>query len=159
MAPPAAPVTSLNAPSTSLNAPEKKPVAKPVAIPAPRVPKIEELELPDEDVVPHISSAPVGAPRPFVLVVGGRGTFARKCQEAANAIGADVERTDLSSALLHAQQLNPFAIVVPEDVYAFDRLGMTKLALTTNALLVIWTDDLEPEFLEPLLDTALKRRG
>lgn len=140
-------------------APERKAVAKPVAIPAQRVPKIEELELPDEDVVPHISSAPVGPTRPCVLVVGGRGTFTRKCQEAADTLDANVERSDLSSALLHAQQLNPFAIVVPEDVYAFDRLGMTKLALQTNALLVIWTDDLEPEFLEPLLDTALKRRG
>ncbi len=134
-------------------------VEKPAAIPPSRVPKIEELELDDDDIVAHISTPPGTHTRPVVLVVGGRAGFARKCRQAAEAIEADVERSDLASASLRAVELDPFAIVVPEDVYAFDRLGMTKLSIEVNALLVIWSDDLEPEYLEPLLDTALKRRG
>jgi hypothetical protein len=134
-------------------------VEKPAAIPKARVPKIEELELDDDDVVPFNSNPPGEHTRPVVLVVGGRGAFARKCRQAAEAIEADMERTDLAGASVFARQLVPFAIVVPEDVYAFDRLGMTKLSVEVNALLVIWSDDLEPEYLEPLLDTARKRRG
>ncbi len=132
-------------------------VEKPATIPRARVPQIEELD--DEDIVPHISTPPGKHTRPVVLVVGGRGGFARKCRTAADAIGADVERIDLAGAVQRTRELSPVAIVLPEDVYAFDRLGMTKLSIEVNALLVIWSDDLEPEFLEPLLDTALKRRA
>ncbi|MEO7112293.1 MAG: hypothetical protein ABI183_17740 [Polyangiaceae bacterium] len=137
----------------------KSPIVKPAAIPASRVPKIEELELDDDDVVPHISTPPGKHTRPVVLVVGGRGAFARKCRQAAEAIKADVERSDLAGAAARSRELLPIAIVVPEDIYAFDRLGMTKLSVEVNALLVIWSDDIEPEYLEPLLDTALKRRS
>lgn len=132
---------------------------KPLTIPKARAPKVEELELDDDDVIPHISGPPVPSSKPVVLVVGGRGAFARKCRLAAGALDAEMIRSDLAGALLHARTLTPFAIVVPEDVYAFDRLGLTKLSVEVNALLVIWSDDLEPEYLEPLLDTALKRRA
>ncbi|MGH7330040.1 MAG: hypothetical protein ACREJX_16970, partial [Polyangiaceae bacterium] len=140
-------------------APDRKtPIAKPPAIPPSRVPKVEELDLDDDDVMPHISTPPGERTRPIVLVVGGRSAFSRKCVQAANALEADVDRTDLATAAVRARELQPFAIVVPEDVYAFDRYGMTKLSIDVNALLVIWSDDLEAEYLEPLLDTALKRR-
>jgi hypothetical protein len=142
-------------------APDRKTplVEKPAAIPRSRVPQIEELELDDDDVVPIASTPPGKHTRPVVLVVGGRAGFARKCRVAADVIEADIERSDLASATARARELAPFAIVVQEDVYAFDRLGMTKLSIEVNALLVIWSDDLEAEYLEPLLDTALKRRG
>jgi len=134
-------------------------VEKPAVIPRSRVPKVQALELDDDDLVPHISTPPGKHTRPVVLVVGGRGAFARKCRQAAEAIETDLERIDLAGATERARELAPFAIVVPEAVYAFDRLGLTKLSVEANALLVIWSDDLEPEYLEPLLDTALKRRG
>ncbi len=134
-------------------------IEKPAMIPKSRVPKVEELELDDDDVVPHISTPPGKHTRPVVLVVGGRGAFARKCRQAADAIEVDIERIDLAGAAERSREIGPFAVVVPEDVYAFDRLGMTKLSVDVNALLVIWSDDLEPEYLEPLLDTALKRRA
>jgi hypothetical protein len=133
-------------------------IEKPAAIPKARIPKIEEVELDDDDIVPQISTPPGKHTRPVILVVGGRGAFARKCRQAAGAVEADMERIDLAGAAVRTRELNPFAIVVPEDVYAFDRLGMTKLSVEVNALLVIWSDDLEPEYLEPLLDTAIKRR-
>jgi Type II secretion system (T2SS), protein E, N-terminal domain len=134
-------------------------VEKPAMIPKARVPQIEEVELDDDDVVPQISTPPGTHTRPVVLVVGGRGGFARKCRQAAEAIDADVERIDLAGATVRARELTPVAIVVPEDIYAFDRLGVTKLSVGVDALRVIWSDDLEPEYLEPLLDTALKRRA
>jgi hypothetical protein len=134
-------------------------VEKPAAIPKARLPKIEAVELDDDDVVPHISTPPGKHTRPVVLVVGGRGAFARKCRQAAEAIEADLERIDLAGAAQRSREVGPFAIVVPEEVYAFDRLGMTKLSVDVDALLVIWSDDLEAEYLEPLLDTALKRRS
>jgi hypothetical protein len=149
---------SVAPPPTSLD--RKTPLLeKPAAIPRARVPKIEELELDDDDIVPHISTPPTKHTRPVVLVVGARGAFVRKCRQAAEAIEADVERSDLAGAAARSRELLPIAIVVPEDIYAFDRLGMTKLSVEVNALLVIWSDDLEPEYLEPLLDTALKRRA
>lgn len=141
--------------------PERKTplVPKPGAIPPPRAPKIEELELDDEALVPRMSSPPPDArTRPVVLVVGGRSTFAKKVRQAADVVNADVERSDLGTAGVRVKELSPVAIVVTEDVYAFDRLGITKLSVDGDALLVIWSDELEPEYLEPLIDTAIKRR-
>lgn len=140
-------------------APDRKSaIAKPPAIPPSRVPKVEELELDDDDVMPHVSTPPGEITRPIVLVIGGRSSFARKCVQAAAALEADVDRVELAKSVVRARELKPFAIVVPEDVYSFDRYGMTKLSIEVDALLVIWSDEIEPEYLEPLLDTALKRR-
>ena len=136
----------------------KTAIAKPAAIPPSRVPRVEALEIDDDDVMPHVSTPPGEQTRPVVLVVGGRSSFARKCVQAATALQADVDRVALEKSVIRARELVPFAIVVPEDVYSFDRYGLTKLSFEVDALLVIWSDDLEPEYLEPLLDTALKRR-
>ncbi len=111
---------------------------------------------------PPTPSAPAVPPAlpaadPVVLVVSAPKKFVRTCRFACEAIGARVESCDLAKVSHRARELSPFALVVTEDVYAFDRLGLSRLALEVDALLVVWSDDLEASYLEPLLDTAQKR--
>jgi hypothetical protein len=134
------------------------PVAKPTKLPVPAPAQIEEVELAEEDVVPHVSAPPAPTLEPVVLVVAAPKTLVRTCRTAAAALQVRVKASDFASASGFVRELSPFAIVVTEDVYAFDRLGISKLALEADALLVIWSDDLEAEYLEPLLDTAHKHR-
>jgi hypothetical protein len=132
-------------------------VTKPAKLPV-LVPPIEEVELGEEDVVPHVSAPPAQGPEAIVLVVAAPKSLVRKCRQAAAALHARVKATDFASASQYVRELSPFAVVVTEDVYAFDRLGISKLVLDADALLVIWSDDLDAEYLEPLLDTAHKHR-
>ena len=109
-------------------------------------------------MVAHASDPPLAATKPVVLVVAAPKSLVRTCRMAAVAFDARVQATDFLTAGRYVRELSPFALVVTEDVYAFDRLGISKLALDADALLVIWSDDLDAEYLEPLLDTALKHR-
>ncbi len=144
--PPAAPGRP---PSPALAKPSKLPV----------VARALEVELAEEDVVPHVSDPPVPDPTQVVLVVAAPKSLVRKCRMAAAALDARVQATDFADAGRHVRELSPFALVVTEDVYAFDRLGISNLALTAGALLVIWSDELDAEYLEPLLDTAYRHRN
>ena len=92
-----------------------------------------------------------------ILVVGPPVSLVRNCRMAAEALDARVVKASLTDAAARASELSPFAVVVTEAVYAFDRLGLSKLALSNGALLVIWSDELEEEYLEPLLATAYER--
>ncbi len=56
-----------------------------------------------------------------------------------------------------AKSCRPAAIVVTDDIYAFDRAGLNRLAIEADALLVIWSDDVEAQQLEPLLQGAMQR--
>jgi hypothetical protein len=137
------------------------PVTKPAKLPAAaaaQIEEVEEVELAGEDVVAHVSGPPAPATKPVVLVVAAPKSLVRTCRMAAVAFEARVQATDFLTAGRYVRELSPFALVVTEDVYAFDRLGISKLALDADALLVIWSDDLDAEYLEPLLDTALKHR-
>lgn len=144
-------------PSPGAERPAPPMIPKPAQLP-PRA-AIDEVELHDDDVVAHVSDPPAPALRSVVLVVAAPTAFVRNCRIAADAIDARVEKSDLAGAAARARELSPIAIVVTEDVYAFDRLGLTKLAVETDALLVIWSDELEAEYLEPLLETAQHRRA
>ena len=139
-------------------APATPPPPPPRRAPAPTVDADDE-ELGDDDVIGHATVAsPDAEKRPIVLVVNAPGPFEMACRTAALAIGARVEAADLTSAADLAMELAPLAVAVTDDVYAFDRRGLTRLALESNALLVVWSDDLEPGHIEPLLRTALARR-
>ncbi|MDB4995748.1 MAG: uncharacterized protein JWM74_3180 [Myxococcaceae bacterium] len=116
---------------------------------------------PDEEEADVIAEAhaPIAAQRhAIVLVVQAPDAFTHACREAALAVDARVEIADLMMAAGLASAHAPFAIVVTDDVYAFDRHGLNGLALDTNAVLVVWSDDLEARQLQPLLKTALARR-
>lgn len=122
--------------------------------------EIEHEELDDADVI--VNAAVVSADaakRPVVLVVNAPPPFEMACRAAALSVGAQVEVADLTTASDLATAHALLAVAVTDDVYAFDRSGLTKLALEADALLVVWSDDLEPRHLEPLLHRALTRRS
>ncbi len=136
-----------------------KPAKLPVAPRIEQVEQVEQVELAEEDVVAHVSDPPEPQAKPVVLVVAAPKSLVRTCRIAAGALEARVQATDFLTAGRYVRELSPFAVVVTEDVYAFDRLGISKLALDADALLIIWSDDLDAEYLEPLLDTAHKHRA
>lgn len=98
-----------------------------------------------------------GDERPQVLVVGASAEFLRACREAAAAADTNVASVTLAELTRAVKAFDPVAIVVMEDIYAFDRVKFNQLALEASAPLVIWSDDLEPHFLEPVLETARRR--
>ena len=55
------------------------------------------------------------------------------------------------------KETRPCAIVVTDDIYSFDRAGLNKLAIESDALLVVWSEDVEASQLQPLLDGAARR--
>lgn len=119
----------------------------------------DHLALSDDDLVAH--DAPPLPPltrRPVVLVVNAPPRFELACREAALAVGAAVETAALATAADLASAHALLAIAVTDDVYAFDRRGLSALAIESDALLVVWSDDLEAAQLEPLLRSALARR-
>jgi hypothetical protein len=143
---PAAPVKPQKPP------PPPKPAAPPLTAEA-----SETLEE-EADVIAE-AHAPISAVRrAVVLVVQAPEAFTQACREAALAVDARVEVSDLMMASGLASSHAPFAIVVTDDIYAFDRHGLNGLALDCNAVLVVWSDDLEARQLQPLLKTALARR-
>lgn len=115
-----------------------------------------EIELGSEELADDLDAAtPAGD---AVIIVGARPAFLRQCREVVSGMAVEVEAAalgELESRLWRNPP--PLALVVMEDVYAFDRVKFSKLALESGAPLVIWSDDLEPEFLAPVLETARRR--
>jgi hypothetical protein len=56
-----------------------------------------------------------------------------------------------------AKDARPAAIVVTDDIYSFDRAGLNRLAIDSDALLVVWSEDVEAAQLQPLIEGALRR--
>ena len=97
------------------------------------------------------------SPPPPVLVLNAPERFRDQCAPAASALGADVIEGSLMDASDVAKRCRPAAIVVTDDIYAFDRAGLNRLAIEIDSLLVIWSDDVEAQQLEPLLQGAIQR--
>ncbi|OJY16849.1 MAG: hypothetical protein BGO98_11730 [Myxococcales bacterium 68-20] len=109
---------------------------------------------------PRVTSRPPprrSSPPPPVLVLNAPERFRDQCATAASALGADVIEGSLMDASDVAKRCRPAAIVVTDDIYAFDRAGLNRLAIETDSLLVIWSDDVEAQQLEPLLQGAIQR--
>lgn len=85
-----------------------------------------------------------------VLCVGGGTTFLQLCVAAARAQGLRVEHAKPNEVPLRAAELRPVAMVVLEEVFAHYRLELTELSIRHDAHLVIWSDQLEPRYLEGL---------
>jgi hypothetical protein len=98
------------------------------------------------------------ATEPPVLVVNASRRFYEECAKAAQALGVPVRAATLLEVSVLSKKLEPLAMVVSEDVYAFDRVALNRLAFNVGAPLVIWSDDLEAEFLEPVLRAAQQRK-
>lgn len=92
-----------------------------------------------------------------VLALNAPDRFLATCREAVAPLGATVIDGSLVRAAELAVEHAPCAIVVTEDVFAFDRGGLEKLALDRDAVLVAWNEDAEARQLSPLLVTAVLR--
>lgn len=150
-APPASRATLPEIPPSVANAkPEEH--AAPVA-PAPPADDIEDVEL-----VPASSDAPVKVARtPKVVTLNAPERFLEQSKQAASSLGAEVVDAKLVDAAAALEEHRPCAVVVTEDVYAFDRATLNRLALDIDAVLVVWSDDVEGKQLAPLLEGAVKR--
>jgi hypothetical protein len=156
-APPPAPAPAARPP---VPAPPRKPekLPDPAAKPAAHAEvHLADADLVEEATTPDPPSATLVKGTAVILVVKAPLSLVRNCRMAASALGARVVKADLTNAAERARENAPFAVVVTEAVYAFDRLGLSQLALANGALLVIWSDELQEEYLEPLLATAHER--
>jgi hypothetical protein len=91
------------------------------------------------------------------LVLNVPERFHAQCELAVASVGGVIQDGSLLSAAEKVKNQRPVAIVVTDDIYAFDRSGLNKLAIESDAVLVVWSDDVEAKQLEPLLQGAVKR--
>lgn len=123
-------------------------------------------ELGDDEVELITSEAPRRVPRlvvvdseapeplPAIVVVDSDPVFAEMCERAASAQGLRMETAGLMSAEELITKVRPIAVVMMEDVFAMERLAFTRLSIEVGAHLVIWSDELSSDYLEPLLAAA-----
>jgi hypothetical protein len=93
-----------------------------------------------------------------VLLVGASPEFLRRCRDAAGKRLA-ISNVGLAEVRERARALDPVALVVMEELYAFDRVAFGRLALEVGAQLVIWNDELDVDFLEAVIETGELPRG
>ena len=148
--------------------PMPTPAARREATPAPRPrpPPLPEprktVELPisiSPDDVVELATDPTPKRAPTVLVLNAPDGFLAQCKAAVVSLGA----TMIDGGIVRAGELvaehRPCAIVVTDDVYAFDRSGLNRLALDNDAHLVVWSEEVDGHQLEPLLAGAIDRWG
>lgn len=124
--------------------------------PSPAVTIVPEAEE-EADIIAEASAPTTSRSEPVALVIQAPNSFTDVCRQAATAVGARVEVADLMMTSAFVSVHAPFAIVVTDDIYSFDRHGLNGLALDSDAVLVVWSEDLEARQLEPLLKGALRR--
>lgn len=129
----------------------------PVAAPAPAVAAAEapDIDLGRPESLPPEPALP--AKIPGIAVIGASPEFIARCRYAVDALDYRVHPVSVADVAVRVQELRPVVIVVMEDVYAFDRVAFTRLGLEVGAALVIWNDELDVDFLEPVLETARRR--
>jgi hypothetical protein len=74
---------------------------------------------------------------PRLLVVGGDPSLYDLVTAAAVHLQLLVQHTDVREAATEAARLRPMALVIPDDVYEFDRTGFDELARDVGARLYI----------------------
>ncbi|HEY8080127.1 MAG TPA: PilZ domain-containing protein [Labilithrix sp.] len=130
--------------------------SKPADLPRKPMPSGEALDL-EDDAIDVVEAVPAELQQASILTLNAPPRFLEQCRSAvAGHDGVVVDGAFAKAAELVAQH-RPCAIVVTEDVYAFDRVGMNRLALDHDAVLVVWSEDVEAKQLEPLLGGAIKR--
>jgi len=80
-------------------------------------------------------------PAPVILVVGCSRTFARRCRDVAIIGQALVVETDIASMATVAAQTRPLAMIMLEDVCAFDTASFTGIASAVRSQLVMVADE------------------
>lgn len=128
-------------------------------MPPPRIPSAapEEIAIDEVDVIEVAQiSRPIDQP-PIVVAIAAPAKFLDQCRAASTPLGAIVLVTTLVEAADEVTKQHPCAIVVTEEVYAFDRSRISHLALDNDAVLVVWSEDADEKQLELLLKGAIKR--
>ncbi len=128
------------------------------------LPEDIDVDLQEEGAAEELSPEPVEVqpvPTPrsvqeegVVLVVGADEDFIRKCHRALFLLPVRMVSCALMSAASRAKDVKPFVIVVPEDVYGFDRFAFHRLALASGCPLLIWEREFEPEQVSALIEIA-----
>jgi len=99
---------------------------------------------------------------PTVLAIGCPPSLVSRCAAALSSTGALMRSCDMAGAATDVAQRRPLAIVIPQDVYAFDPAELDALARDVGASLLRVEPDITAAMLELLLgaaiDTALARR-
>lgn len=102
-------------------------------------------------------------PAPVILVVGCNKPFTKRCRDAAIIGQALVVETDLVSAPTIAAQTRPLAMIMLEDVCAFDMPFFTGIASAVRSQLVMVANEeiaqpeLEALILQAILNAEEKR--
>lgn len=141
-----------------VSAPAAKPAKPPPPVPRAKKTSIRET-LEENDVVEIVEEKPREKRAPNVLVLNAPENFLAQCREAVATLGARVIDGGIGRAGELVAEHRPCAIVVTDDVYAFDRSGLNRLALDNDAHLVVWSEEVDGRQLEPLLSGAIDRWG
>ena len=138
-----------------------KVAAKPAAPPPPRAKKKSIRESVDETEILEIEEEPPSQKKraPTILVLNSPPAFLAECRDAAKSLSATLVDGAIGNAGELVEEHRPCAIVVTDDVYAFDRSGLNRLALDNDAHLVVWSEEVGGRQLEPLLAGAISRWG
>jgi serine/threonine protein kinase len=113
----------------------------------------------DNDFLDIVDEEPKERRAPTVLALNAPDGFLAQCREAAAKLGARMIDGGIARAGELVTEHRPCAIVVTDDVYAFDRSGLNRLALDNDAHLVVWSEEVDGRQLEPLLAGAIDRWG
>lgn len=136
--------------------------AKPAPHPPPPVPRKRisvRMSIEDTDLVEIADEPPRAKRAPTILVLNAPEPFLVECREAVKTLGASLVDGSIGRASELVGEHRPCAIVVTDDVYAFDRSGLNRLALDNDAHLVVWSEEVDGRQLEPLLAGAIDRWG
>lgn len=142
---------------------EAQAASKPGKLPPPvpeRAKKVSIREaLEEDDLLEVAPPTPREKRAPTVLVLNAPEAFLSECRSAATALAATLVDGNIARAGELVAEHRPCAIVVTDDVYAFDRSGLNKLALDNDAHLVVWSEEVDGRQLAPLLEGAIDRWG
>jgi hypothetical protein len=100
---------------------------------------------------------------PAVLAIGCAPDLVARCAQALGGIGVALRTCDFLNAATAVAERRPLALVLPDDLYAFDPEEFDALARDVRASLVRVEDEIVVAKLELLLtaaiDAAAARRG
>jgi type IV pilus assembly protein PilB len=125
-----------------------------------------DVELNEEDIEEEPSSpttpqprhaAPLDQEEHAVFVVGADDDFIRQCHRAFYLLPVRMVSGALMSAEARAKEVNPVVIVVPADVYAFDRYAFYRLAFEAGCPLLVWEREFGPEQVSVLVEATLRK--
>ncbi|MEA2749485.1 MAG: hypothetical protein QOI41_3628 [Myxococcales bacterium] len=151
--------------STTPDSKEQAP-AKSVTVTKPKPPVPERAKkvsireaIEENDLVEIAPASPREKRAPTVLALNAPEAFLVQCRQAAKSLSATLIDGGIARAGELVVEHRPCAIVVTDDVYAFDRSGLNRLALDNDAHLVVWSEEVDGRQLEPLLAGAIDRWG